>query len=65
MVYEDLRGLIQKYSLMFVDVFIGILNHWTLLVEFPDIENLDSHQKVPLTAYGRPGTWSVFASLLG
>ena len=50
---------------MFVDVFIGILNHWTLLVEFPDIENLDSHQKVPLTAYGRPGTWSVFASLLG
>lgn len=31
----------------------------------PDMENIEQHQKIPLTAYGRPGTLKVLLTLIG
>ena len=28
-------------------------------------ENVETHQKIPLTAYGRPGSFSVLLTLIG
>jgi len=30
----------------------------------PEMENVETHQKIPLTAYGRPGTFSVLLTLI-
>lgn len=30
----------------------------------PDLETMEPHQKVPLTAYGRPGTFAIFSNLI-
>lgn len=30
----------------------------------PEMENVETHQKIPLTAYGRPGTFRVLASII-
>jgi ATP-binding cassette subfamily G (WHITE) protein 5 (sterolin 1) len=30
----------------------------------PEMDNIETHQKIPLTAYGRPGTMSVLATLV-
>ena len=30
----------------------------------PEMENIEQHQKIPLTAYGRPGTFSVMMTLI-
>ena len=30
----------------------------------PEMENIETHQKIPLTAYGRPGSFSVLWTLI-
>ena len=30
----------------------------------PELDNMEAHQKIPLTAYGRPGTFSVMLTLI-
>jgi len=32
--------------------------------QHPDIDNVDQHQKIPLTAYGRPGSFTIFTNLI-
>jgi len=38
--------------------FAGLNNH------HQDVDNADQHQKIPLTAYGRPGTFSIFTNII-
>ena len=56
---NQIASLVEKFK-----IEGGAYRKFAGLNSQPDLENMEQHQKVPLTAYGRPGTFRVFTNLI-
>ena len=57
---NQIASLVEKFKIEGAAYrkFAGLNSH------HQDVDNTDQHQKIPLTAYGRPGTFSIFTNII-